>query len=219
MFSLFIVSCTSSGDDPDIDPTPDPEINVAPTIPQAEGAVYKSCLSIRPTLKWKACSDANGDRVSYEIKFGKEESSLTSIAKNLETTTFTFSDNLLVSSKYYWMVTVSDGNLTTDSEIWSFSTVSEAIENEIPSSPILLKPFGKISTTDVLFDWEDAVDDGAVSYVLYVKNETNEIFTYEVSESSYLLKNLERGSWCWWVLVKDESGNESQSCCVNFVLD
>jgi len=70
-------------------------------------------------LKWN-CNDANGDKLMYDLYFDKADGS-TLIKTDIETQYYEVV-GLSPNTIYYWKVVVSDGNITTESPVWSFTT-------------------------------------------------------------------------------------------------
>jgi len=79
-------------------------------------------IILTPTLKWKACSDPDGDAVVYDIYFGKDPDPPLfkgGLSKN------EFSPGTLkANTTYYWKVVAKDtyGN-ESSGPIWSFKTI------------------------------------------------------------------------------------------------
>ncbi len=101
------------------------------------------------TLQW-ASSDVDGDPLTYEVRFGtdpnppvlssavkspsvsvallrsqrtKRSVGLSSVGNSSEFTPST----LLPNTTYYWRVSVSDGSLTADGPLWSFTTAASTV--------------------------------------------------------------------------------------------
>lgn len=104
-----------------------PAANTAPTAPTglipADGS---SNISVAPTFRWDASTDADGDEINYTVSFSKNQTSWTNISAgvNLMATTNISSGVLDENTQYYFKVTADDGynNGKTESAVVSFTT-------------------------------------------------------------------------------------------------
>lgn len=60
--------------------------------------------------------------VSYSLFFGADAASLTEVANNLTTTSFTFEGEMEMNKTYYWRVDATNTLGTTLGSVWSFKT-------------------------------------------------------------------------------------------------
>ena len=60
--------------------------------------------------------------VSYSLFFGADAASLTEVANNLTTTSFTFEGEMEMNKTYYWRVDATNTLGTTPGSVWSFKT-------------------------------------------------------------------------------------------------
>ena len=217
MFLLLIITSCGGGGGSD-EPKPEPKENVAPTAPSAVGGQKQTCLSVRPTLRWNKSTDKNNDKLTYKVNFGASKDAMEVQANSLTTNQYTFSQDLLKSTKYYWEVIVSDGEFDVSGGIWEIATVGDPVKNTIPSTPVLKTPYGTVTDINVDFLWDEVVDDGTVTYTLFVKDEQNNKNQFELNSTTYTYSNMPRGEWSWWVIAKDADGNASQSATIQLLL-
>lgn len=94
--------------------------NYLPSAPQIVSPVEAATVSTSSVaLKWSA-EDADGDKLRYDVYFGKTEQP-DLVAENLETATHDV--NLEPGSTYYWKVVVKDVHEgKTTGKTWSFKT-------------------------------------------------------------------------------------------------
>ncbi len=71
-----------------------------------------------PVLRWSG-GDINGDRVTYSVYFGADSNP--PFVSQVSDNTYT-PDLLNHSTKYYWWVESTDGELTSSGPVWSFTT-------------------------------------------------------------------------------------------------
>ena len=104
--NIFTIDHSNLPPDSPIDPSPiDEATNIA----------------VDSTLSW-SCSDPDADTLSYDIYFGIE-SSPPSISQEVVNSYYD-PGQLSSFTTYYWKVVATDGELSTSSPIWSFTTVS-----------------------------------------------------------------------------------------------
>ena len=76
---------------------------------------------ISPTLRW-TCSDVDGDPITYDVYFGKDNPPATIVSPN-QTGTSLVRNDLSADTRYYWRVKAKDShNNTTLGPIWRFTT-------------------------------------------------------------------------------------------------
>ena len=88
-------------------------------------------------------------------------------------------------------------------------------DNEPPAEFELLSPehYAILYETATTFDWEDAVDDRAVTYDLYYSGDDGIKVIKDLSESEYTFPEddlVEGAAYHWWVIASDGS-NETRS--------
>ena len=158
---LLTLSCSKKSDNV--------PVNIPPNKPISLNGSSYTCEVLRPTLKW-TCTDDDDDGLTYTLMFGNSSESLEVKASNLATDSFTFSEDLAKSTKYYWQIVVSDGKNETVGNVWEFSTISNPIVNTIPSTPIIISPKANTKTGNITFIWSVVVDDGGLENITYILN-------------------------------------------------
>ncbi|MCX7546897.1 lipocalin family protein [Xanthomarina sp. F1114] len=78
---------------------------------------------LQPQLSWESATDPENDAITYQVYLDTQNPPQTSIASNLNTTSYSTQTDLQPETTYYWMVVAKDthGN-TTQSNIDSFKT-------------------------------------------------------------------------------------------------
>ncbi|MGF1586004.1 MAG: hypothetical protein ACFCUM_11810 [Bacteroidales bacterium] len=191
-FLLSIFSCTK-------------EENHAPSKPTSTIGTDNTCEVLRPTLSW-ACTDEDGDKLYFTLMFGTSEGSLSELTTDQSSFTYTFTEELLPSTKYYWQIIASDGQDKTSGDVWKFSTVSNPIDVRVPSVPVLISPLTEQVRGSILFKWQGSEDDATVNYTLtindvnVIENTVDTTFNFEVIEN-----------FKWFVTAYDDHGNSSES--------
>ncbi len=80
-------------------------------------------IILNPTLMWQ-CSDPDGDSLTYDVYFGTSADSLSKIAT---TSSNSYQlQNLSYETTYYWKIVASDGQATSESPVWHFTTKSSS---------------------------------------------------------------------------------------------
>ncbi|MCG8581242.1 MAG: hypothetical protein MI866_15075 [Bacteroidales bacterium] len=208
---MVLMGCSKS-DDPNM--APDQPVNLLP----ANG---ETCESLKPIFSWDA-SDPEEDVLTYTLWLGTTESDLSIEKDNLENTRYSPSDNLSLSTKYYWQVEVHDGTSSTKSEIVSFGTMGEGESGVLPSRPILIAPQSDQAAGDITFSWNASTEgEGNITYNLYTKQGSASAFELlrgGMSETSYT-HNISAGMLNWYVEAKDSRGQMSRSAVVTITLN
>jgi hypothetical protein len=101
---------------PDITPLmPDVPVLVSP----ANAATY---ISRKPTLGWRAGTETDGIPSGYKVYFGTDNPPLTEVA-DVSTAQYTFTDDLLPETVYYWTVKAyNEAGMSDAAEPFSFTT-------------------------------------------------------------------------------------------------
>lgn len=86
-------------------------------------------------LSW-ACSDPNGDALTYDIYFGTHATP-PKVESGWSVTSYD-PGPLEAKATYYWRVVVSDGFLSTEGDLWHFETAA-APELQRVHLPVVLK--------------------------------------------------------------------------------
>ena len=134
------------------------------TIPQAPGAPTlitpvnnATDIALDATLTWQSVTGATG----YHVEVSTTANFSTTIVDATPTgTTFTFTNQLVNNTRYYWRVSsVNSGGESGWSAVWAFTTIPRA-----PGAPALTTPVN--NATDVALDatltWQSVT--GATGY-------------------------------------------------------
>lgn len=79
-------------------------------------------VGLETDLSWNACTDSDGDKITYDVYLGTDVNPTIAVTTDNETTSFKAS-NLTNNSTYYWNVVSKDEYSESEtSEIWNFST-------------------------------------------------------------------------------------------------
>lgn len=116
---VFTTSATAQNQPPAAPYSPIPE----------DGA---SDIELDIILHWQG-SDPDGDQLLYELYFGIE-SDLQLLAENLSDSSFQ-PDLLSENTTYNWQVLASDGEFTSQGDIWSFQTHTDSVNFEMVYIP------------------------------------------------------------------------------------
>ena len=133
--ALVFMGC--SKDDPPVENQPppvaqEPEETRAPTAPDNptppdEGAINNLTDLV---LSWES-SDPDDDAITFDLFFGEDPSSLTLLAENLDTDSFTIKV-ILGGTSYFWRVVARDDKGgTASSEVFEFRTGETAFEGNV----------------------------------------------------------------------------------------
>lgn len=96
-----------------------PKVSVNPT--PEDKATFGASSSLK--LTWENHTNSYGGKLYYSVFIGTNPDSLTQVARNLSTTTFTYTKSLSVGNIYYWRVNAKNDLGETAGDIWSFEAV------------------------------------------------------------------------------------------------
>ena len=125
LMTVFLASC---GDDDPVAPVVTNHAPAVPAIDTASGAPADGAtdIALAAQLHW-TCSDSDNDPLTYTVHFGTAAQPPV-VAQDQTAVSYTPS-GLANGITYYWMVAASDDNdKTTNSPIWSFTTLAAAGE-------------------------------------------------------------------------------------------
>ncbi|WP_430816528.1 hypothetical protein [Carboxylicivirga sp. RSCT41] len=208
---MVLMGCSKS-EDPNM--APDQPVNLLP----ADG---ETCESLRPIFSWDA-SDPEEDVLTYTLWLGTTESDLNIEKENLENSRYSPSNNLSLSTKYYWQVEAHDGTSSTKSEIVSFATMGEGESGVLPSRPILIAPQSDQAAGNLTFSWNASSEgEGSITYDLYAKQGSASAFELlrgDISGTSHTA-NMNAGMLSWYVEAIDSRGQMSRSAVITISLN
>lgn len=174
--------------------------------------------SLTPSFTWETSIDPEGETVIYEFYLDTAGNPETKLGESLVDTSYTITSSLMYNTTYYWKVIAIDENdNSTESETFSFTTQM----NPPPSSFNLSQIEDEATTVDLFptFNWEEAVDDGAVTYDLYLSLDENpELFESDITATTFEItsKLFLNQTYYWKVVAKDTSDNETESEIFSF---
>ncbi len=154
--------------------------------------------SSNPILSWSGNDD--GQEVTYTVHMGTSPTSLpeeyTVIKNSLILPTV-----LDQATTYYWMVEASDGDETSTSDVWSFTTQERP--NRPPNKPQEPRPVDGAKDVAVMpmLSWSSEDPDGdAVEYTIYLStNSSSEPIEYKTRDESLSVpSNLSSGITYYW---------------------
>lgn len=165
---VVVIGLLSCGDNPT------QNSNQPPSTPQIDGPSGSpgngsTGQSITPVLRW-TCNDPDDDELVYDVFFGKVNPPAR-VSSNQTTTSHT-PGSLSYATKYFWKIVAKDDQgATTESSLWSFTTVTEPPETISTPSPAGGPSAGKVNqlltfstggassslghSLQYLFDWGD----------------------------------------------------------------
>jgi len=168
------------------------------------------------TLTWEASIDPDGDAVVYDVYFGTEATPTAIVSANQSGTSYT--PTLEGNNTYFWKVVAKDDKgASSESEIWSFSTL-----NNTPALVILTSPDDEASDAalDATLTWEASIDpDGdAVVYDVYFGTDVTPATIVSVDQPglSYTPSLSIGTTYYWKIVAKDPNGGTSESAIWSF---
>ncbi|MCD6105318.1 MAG: fibronectin type III domain-containing protein, partial [Thermosipho sp. (in: Bacteria)] len=187
--------------------------NYLPNIPSnpspEDGAID---VSTKPVLSWDA-SDPDGDKLLYDLYFGKNPHFEIPVISNYEKNQFE-TENLDFKTTYYWKIVAKDekGGVR-ESPIWKFTTIKQNDPPYIPNNP---SPVDGVTGQPINLEltWKSGdPDNDEVSYAIYFGEVGNlKKIVDDLKEAKYMLKNLKFGTmYNWKVVAKDGKGGISES--------
>lgn len=130
--TIFLAAC--GGDDP-VAPVETNGAPNAPAINAGAGAPADAAVDVAlgAQLHW-TCADPDDDSLTYAVAFGTAASPPV-VTQSQGSSNYSPS-GLLNGTTYYWRVTANDGEASTSSPVWSFTTVGAATETvSTPNAP------------------------------------------------------------------------------------
>ena len=209
-----------------------PDINHAPTvqlISPENGAQNVNNEAVE--LRWQG-SDPDNDQLRYNVYFNGML-----IQQNTRNTLY-IREGLNYETRYTWQITVNDGELTTNSNIWSFTTIPRPLENNAPIINIISPgEYNFVSGTNYRVRWEASDADGGItSTKIFIKEIGNvdffewffELFNdYElISETegnpgNYLwdTTQIDNGIYSLKIIVIDDDNAEGEDIVERFTIN
>ena len=227
IYSLIVfvlISCGGGSDDTELTPTqknPETAILVYPE-QNSECTTGTNVTATNSTVEFEWNKSDHTD--SYELTL-----------KNLETTntsTHTSSSNklsieLLKGTPYSWYIVSKSNSVSNTAETvtWKFYNAGDGTVSHAPFPADVIAPAHNISiaaTDKVTFDWNGSdVDNDIATYDMYFGTTSSPpSFKTDHSESSLIDVAVTSGTtYYWYIITKDEQGNNSQSETFKFSIN
>ncbi len=175
-------------------------------------------------LKWNKDTDADNDRLFYDVVLDASTNPTTIIASNVLDTTITVPAYVLKPNKtYYWKIIVHDAfGGTAQSNVWHFTTVMPS--NTAPSAPPLISPAQYATGVDLLpvLTWgasRDAEGD-AIGYDVYFDKVSalNTAKASGLNATTYTIATPLAGhtTYFWKVVAVDANNTKTSSVVGSF---
>jgi hypothetical protein len=217
LFSVLIsLAIGCSGDGNSGDDTPQPIVNVAPTIPSL---VFPSnnllCIENTLEFKWSASNDVDGDAIKYKIEISTDiqfSSIVKSATISLTNNTFTLEKGV----PYYWRVEAIDSKNKSSgySSVFNLYTEGDGATNYLPFAPELVRPElgSNIKSGATTLEWSGSDLDGDnLTYDIYFgeSNLPTTLISENQGETFVNVNTLSASTYFWKVVVKDEHGGKT----------
>lgn len=223
-FSLWSCGGGSGGE-----PTPQPVVNTAPTVPTL---IYPSdkllCIDNVLNFQWNASTDAEGGVITYQIQVAKD-SQFSQIAHTLTSTTTSKSISLEKGIAYYWRVKATDSKSAASnySATFSFYTEGVGITNHLPFSPVLVSPtLNEIvhdapKTLALTWTASDVDASDSLTYDVYFGTDKANLSIVSPNQSAktYSAAITASKTYYWKVVVKDGNGGQTIGQVWSFITD
>lgn len=173
-------------------------------------------IALDAPLSWDAVTDPDGDDIVYDVYLGKEATPTTIVSTDQEGTTY--NATLVSGTTYYWKIVAKDDNgATSESVIWSFTTI-----NNSPAAITLKSPGNEEAglALDIILEWESSTDpDGdEVVYDVYFGTDVDPavVVSADQSTTSYTPSLDANTTYYWKIVAKDDKGGTSESAIWSF---
>ncbi len=178
----------------------------------AHGSTGVNASSV--TLGWAAATDADGDVVSYNLYFGKQQAALPLIATNISGTAYTLTtlDN---STQYFWKIVAIDGHGgVTESTVNNFTTLNHA-----PTAPVLISPVDGLTGApkELVLSWNRSTDPDGDQVYYRIMFGTDQAALYSIGEKPGTTQDvggsatLQNTIYYWQIIATDQKGGETAS--------
>ena len=161
-------------------------------------------------LSWD-CSDPEGDPISYNVYLGTSSSDISLYT----TTSYKYcSYSLQPATKYYWYVEASDGNQTSTSQTWNFTTISDLSKPTNPSPPDNATGVATSGT----FSWSSDNTGSDIEYLVYLGTSSVDLRKLATTkETSLAYTGLEENQNYFWKVIVSDGSQEASSDLWRFV--
>jgi hypothetical protein len=168
------------------------------------------------TLVWQETIDPDGDILKYDVYLGTEAVPVTIVSKRQTSTQYT--QTLTSGITYYWKVVALDGkDGTSESDIWSFTTLNNGAEELVLISPTNAATNITLNATLI---WQEIIDpDGdVVVYDVYLDTIANPTTRVKIGQksTSYSQTLVSGTTYYWKVVGKYSNGDMLESAIWEF---
>jgi hypothetical protein len=173
-------------------------------------------IKLDATLNWSASTDKDGDDLKYTVLFGTENPPTKTVSLTQTGTSFT--PTLTANTKYYWIVSVTDGKGgVAFSDTWSFTTLNNTPINHNPPAPVLTSPNDQATEIPVnsALTWDASTDeDGdALKYfvILSTDNPPDDTLGRDLTATTFSPSLSQSTTYFWQVATTDGKGGTNAS--------
>lgn len=161
--------------------------------------------TLSQNLSWNAIIGASG----YQVQVYDNDNT---VIKN-ETVTATSLNYTFTQGNYFWRVRANNGTQQT-----LYSSRSILVDTTVPNTPVLSSPADASTPTtkDVIFQWNRTPVSGSVekdSIYIY-KDRTMTLLQIKSEANSPFTKEMNSGTYYWFVKAFDKAGNVSRQSTV-----
>lgn len=199
--------------------------NDAPTVPELVFPVNnQACTDLNLTLDWNPSVDADGDNLTYVVQV----SNSASFSQVVMEAVVEESEKMITvtsNAAYYWRVRATDasGASSDFSNIYSFYSETEGIENHVPFAANMLEPSQNeyVSSGVIRLQWqgEDLDENDLLTYDVYIGSSENMLLNEAMNiTNDYFDTSLTAGTYYWRIDVKDATGAQSIGQVWRFVV-
>lgn len=193
-------------------------VNHAPDRPANPNPVFGATNLPRTFVSSWTGSDQDNDTLTYTVYRGTspELNQQNIVGSNLANPTFTFT-NLEYNTHYYWKVFAYDGELSTGSYTWEFTTMQAPVNNQAPYKPKTVFPLDETTNIerDIALVWSGSdPENDVLTYTIYfgTNHEPTNIIAEDITQTSYQLKNLlNYNTTYYWKVVANDGEFDTES--------
>jgi hypothetical protein len=170
--------------------------------------------STNTTLSWASGGDADGDPLTFNVYFEAGDSTPETLICSGLTITSCDPGTLATDTHYYWQVAASDGESSTNSQVWDFWTASAP--NQAPNAPTSPSPDDGVSGQSIhtTLSWTASDPDGdALTFDVYFEKSDStpdQLLCDDVPFSSCDPGMLDFSAHYYWKVVASD-GQDSTS--------
>ncbi|MFT3739816.1 MAG: FISUMP domain-containing protein [Breznakibacter sp.] len=172
-------------------------------------------IGTHPVFSWDGGEDPENGSVIYRVYLGTSSTQLNSVGNSLNKKTFTPTNTLLNSTRYYWKIVAMDMlSESTDSEVYSFVTEKPA---SLPiTAPVLMYPRSISTYMETSFDlvWKYDLLRNATYDVYFGVDENPEKIAGGINDVRYTIKDISYNTTYYWKIVANHSDGTTTASAV-----